>query len=103
LHSSGVIDRFSDGKPAELLALPANLVPTGPAGLAVDSNSLYVGDPRHGRILQLGRRGDYQRVLQADDASLLRDMRDLALSDDGKYLYVLSGSSVLRYTIPKTP
>src|SRR5439155_24714160 len=102
-HSSGPIDRFADGKPTEMPPLPADLLPTAPVGLAVGSDSLFIGDPRHGRIVQLGRHGDYQRSLEADDASQLRDMRDLSLSDDGKFLYVLSGSSVLRYAVPVTP
>jgi hypothetical protein len=102
-HASGTIDRFADGRIAELLKLPANQVPTGPAGLAVGSDSLFVGDPHRGRILQLGRRGEYRRSLQADDDSQLRNMRDLALSDDGKLLYVLSGSTILCFAIPMMP
>jgi hypothetical protein len=102
-HASGILDRVVDGKATAVQILPADLMPTAPAGLAVGASSVFVGDPQHGRIIQLGRQGEYQRALKTDDPSQLTGLRDLALSDDGKYLYVLSGTSVLRYAIPDNP
>ena len=102
-HMSGTIDHFVDGKPTAVPPLPDDLVPRRPAGLAVGANSIFVGDPQHGRIIQLSRRGDYQRALKTDDPSQLGGLRDLALTDDGKYLYALSGTSVVRYTLPDNP
>ncbi|MGH2461811.1 MAG: hypothetical protein ACRDIY_23395, partial [Chloroflexota bacterium] len=79
LHASGQIQRFSQGKSASFVGTPADLLPTHPSGLAVDRDSVFVGDPGHARIIQISRAGVYLRALSAADApTVLANLRDLA-------------------------
>jgi hypothetical protein len=101
LHASGQIQRFTAGQTADFAVLPSDLAPSHPAGFAAGRDSLFVGDPARARIIQLSRSGLYQRSLGDDtDPTVLAGIRDLLVSDDGAYLFVLSGSTVYRFSIP---
>jgi hypothetical protein len=101
LHRSGQVQRFSAGQPADFAVLPPDLAPTQPAGLAVGTSSVFIGDPGRGRIVELSRQGVYERSLSDNqNAAAFADLRDLAVSPDGSSLFVLAGSTVFRYAIP---
>jgi hypothetical protein len=100
-HASGLIEKLTDGKPADFAVAPRDLMPAHPVGLALGGGSLFVGDPAQGRVVQLTRGGVYQRALSADDgAATLGHLRDLAVSDDGRTLYALTDGGVCRFQIP---
>lgn len=102
LHSTGQIQRFVAGKPAAFAGPPSDMVPSKPAGLALTQNAVFVGDPTRARIIQLSRSGVYQRELSdLANPEILAHLRDLAVADGGKDLYVLSGATVYRFSLPE--
>jgi hypothetical protein len=100
VHASGRIERFIDGKPMPFAGPPDDVAPRHPVGIATSETSIFVGDPARARIIQVSRTGAFERVLSADDPSVLANLRDLALSADGTALFVLSGQTVFRYLVP---
>jgi hypothetical protein len=100
VHASGRIERFDDGKASAFAGPPDDLAPRNPVGIATSDSSVFVGDPSHDRVIQVSRSGAFERALSADDPTILSNLRDLALSADGKALFVLSGSSIYRFTLP---
>ena len=103
LHDTGRIQKFTQGKEVSFAGPPSDLLPSHPAGLAVDSDSVFIGDPGHARIIQLSRTGAYTRTLSAATApTILSQMSDLTVSDSEKDLYVLDGDKIYRYPLPET-
>ncbi len=103
LHATGQVQRFTQGKPAGFAGPPSDLLPAHPSGLALDADSVFVGDPAHARIIQMSRSGAYQRTLSAaTDPTILSQMTDLAVSDAGNSLYVLDGDKIYRYPLPES-
>lgn len=101
LHDTGRVSKFAGGKPVDFAGPPTDLLPSHPAGIALSGDSIYVGDPRRARITQILSTGAYQRDLSAgQNQQILSNMRDLAVSQDGKALYVLSGKAVYRFVLP---
>lgn len=102
LHATGQIQKFTGGKPVSFAGPPGDLLPSHPAGLAVGDDSVFIGDPGNARIIQLTREGVYTRTLSAvANPSVLANMRDLAVSESGKDLYVLAGDKLYRCPLPE--
>jgi hypothetical protein len=76
------------------------MTPRNPVGIASTDSSIFIGDPAASRIIQVDRAGNFQRALSADDPSPLSNLRDLAVTPDGKALFVLSGQSIYRFELP---
>ncbi|HVC32359.1 MAG TPA: hypothetical protein VNL16_02495 [Chloroflexota bacterium] len=102
LHATGQLQRFANGKPVDFAGPPSDLLPSHPSSLTLSGTSIFVGDPAHGRIVQLSRAGAYERELtDAANPAILSQVRDLAISDDDKILYVLSGDQIDRFPLPE--
>jgi len=101
-HLSGQIQKFTAGKTISFPGPPVDLAPSHPAGLAVAAGSVYVGDPQRAEIVQLGTDGSYQRTLGgSQNAAILSNLRDLAVSDDGQLLFVLTDNAIYRFDLSK--
>lgn len=101
LHQNGEISRLVDGKAAPNSQDTTKLFAGPPRGLALTATSLFVGDPQGKRVVQLSRQGAFQRYLSApENSGVLAKLRDLAVSDDGTALYILSDDAVDRLSIP---
>ncbi len=101
LHASGRVEKFTDGHPTRFAGPPSELAPRRPVGLALSAEAVFVGDPDRGRIVELGRDGTYRRTLSdGEGGAILTSLRSLALSDDARSLYVLTGRTVYRFPLP---
>jgi hypothetical protein len=63
-----------------------------------DLKSLFITDPRRGRILQIGKKGGYIRTMQLPPG--VGQLRQITVSSDGKALFFIGGKHVYRFTIP---
>jgi hypothetical protein len=100
VHLSGQIEKFTAGTADRFTGPPADLAPAHPAGFATASGSVYIGDPQRALVLQVGTDGAYQRALGGNQSeSVLASMRDLAVSDDGKFLFVLTDHAIERFDL----
>ncbi|HEX5414490.1 MAG TPA: hypothetical protein VFZ25_02415, partial [Chloroflexota bacterium] len=100
VHLSGQLQKFTAGTLDSFAGPPADLAPAHPAGLASAAGSVYIGDPQRALILQIGTDGTYQRALGGDQSeSVLANLRDLAVSDDGKSLFVLTDKAIERFDL----
>lgn len=100
VHLSGKIEKFTAGTSDAFTGPPEDLAPAHPAGLAMAAGSVYIGDPQRALILQIGTNGAYQRSLGGSQSEpVLASMRDLAVSDDGKTLFVLTDHAIERFDL----
>ncbi len=100
LHASGTVQKFAGGKQVDFVGPPSDLLPSHPAGVALGENSIFIGDPERADVIQLLNTGEYQRELSVSgNQQILKDMRDLIVSSDGKSLYVLSGQAIYRFSL----
>jgi hypothetical protein len=100
LHASGRIQRFTNGTSSAFADLPDAVTPSKPVGIATSESSVFVGDPTRSRVVQLSRSGVFERVLTVNDPMTLTSLRDLAISVDGKALFVLDGQAIYRFNLP---
>ncbi len=100
VHASGRIESFTNGSPNSFVGPPDDMAPRNPIGLALNADSVFVGDPARSRVIQLTRSGDFQRSLSSD-AGPLANFQDLAVAEDGQALFVLSGSAIYRFALPQ--
>jgi hypothetical protein len=99
-HASGRIQRFTDGSPSAFAGLPDDLAPINPVGIAASDSAVFVGDPSHGRVVELSRAGVFERFLTPSDPSTVGSMRDLAISADATALLILDGQTIYRFALP---
>jgi hypothetical protein len=100
VHANGRIQRFTDGVSSAFAGLPDDMVPSKPVGIATSDNAVFVGDPNHGRVVELSRDGVFKRLLTPSDPSTLASMRDLAVSADAAALLILDGQTIYRFALP---
>ena len=104
LLSDGTIKKFAGGQPQ---AFPQEgLYPPlrNPAGIfaCADSDSVFVAEPEHGRIVQFTREGQFVRQYRAtfDGEDPLTDLRELTVDLDHGRLIAATSSDLYSASLP---
>jgi hypothetical protein len=99
LRSGGKVEEYFNGRRGTLTLAMIDPVLSNPTRLwtSADSQSFYLLDPDHRRIVVFKKDGQLRQQL-SDDA--WDDVRDMAIDEAGHVLFVINGTRLLRYQLP---
>jgi hypothetical protein len=97
VYQNGLIEKYLKGKKQDLTLDPVDPAVTGASRLIVTADYFYVLEPAAKRLVLWNNKGTYLAQYIFTD---LNNIRDFAVNDKDKQIYILSDHSVYQMAIP---